>query len=62
MLTYADVCGWMLTYADVCGRILTYAVLDNSDPICDGNCLTNGAGRGLVIMDNAKGTYRFVLY
>ena len=35
------------------------AVLDFSDPICDGNCLTNGAGRGLVIMDNAKGTYRF---
>jgi hypothetical protein len=49
----------LMTYADVCGRILTYAVLDNSDPICDGNCLTNGAGRGLVIMDNAKGTYRF---
>ncbi len=55
----------LMTYADVCWRMrteLTYAVLDNSDPICDGNCLTNGAGRGLVIMDNAKGTYRFVLY
>ena len=35
------------------------AVLDHSNPTCDGNCLTNGAGRGLVIMDNAKGTYRF---
>lgn len=35
------------------------AVLDNSDPICDGNVLTNGSGRGLVVMDKAKGTYRF---
>ena len=30
----------------------------SSNPVCDGNVLTNGAGRGLVIMDKATGVYR----
>jgi hypothetical protein len=38
------------------------AVLDNSDPICDGNCLTNGAGRGLVIMVSMEDFVRVHIY
>lgn len=35
------------------------AVLDSADPVCDGNVCSGSSGRGLVIMDEAKGLFRF---